>query len=72
MELSLTRRCSISLTIQNSTRDSTHEEMAPLGEAGAIRDGISPSSDNIIRTHKHHPGNKRELPFGATIGDGQH
>ena len=30
------------------------------------------SSDNIIRTHKHRLGNKRELPFGATIGDAQH
>ena len=32
---------------------------------------ITPSSDNIIRTHKHRLGNKRELAFGATIGDGQ-
>jgi hypothetical protein len=33
---------------------------------------ITPSSDNIIRTHKHRLGNKRELPFGATIGDARH
>ena len=33
---------------------------------------ITPSSDNIIRTHKHRLGNKRELPFDATIDDVQH
>jgi len=30
-----------------------------------------PGSENIIRTHKHRLENKRELAFGATIGDGQ-
>jgi hypothetical protein len=33
---------------------------------------ITLSSNYTIRTHKHRLGNKRELPFGATIGDGQH
>jgi hypothetical protein len=40
-------------------------------ECGSDAVIITPSSDNIIRTHKHRLGNKRELAFGATIGDGQ-
>jgi hypothetical protein len=29
-------------------------------------------SNYIIRTHKQRSRNKRELPFGATIGDAKH
>jgi hypothetical protein len=57
---------------------------SPLGSLGRIalakrgtanaqrRRGSHNSSDNIVRTHKHPPKNKRELAFGATIGDAQH